>query len=143
MAFTIEHDFSQSEKERYRRYHKAQKLSHQFEKPSFWAVDRERDAYLAWIEGAGYKEAGHPRFYLFIWKGQSISVEVYQRIKCEKDGSETIYYKIVGISAPKDIQSQEQNMLELLKEAIITMAKAPYYIKPHCVFEYIERPKYM
>lgn len=143
MAFIVERDFSQAEKERYKRYHKEQNLSHRFEKPSFWAVDRDREAYLAWIEGTGYKEASHPRYYLFIWQGQSVSVEVYQRIVCEKDASETIYYKIVGISAPESLKAKEALMLSLLQEAIETMAKAPYYIKPTCVFESIEKPKYV
>lgn len=106
----------------YERFHIA------YYRPS-WTVDKERDAYLRYVQ-RGREESAQEIDFLFYWQGDLL----YVRLHCEGGGEfkgpgwsaysnlrigvPERYYLTEGIELPSSLRAQEKQILEALKDAL-------------------------
>ncbi|MBQ7756936.1 MAG: hypothetical protein IJ401_06510 [Oscillospiraceae bacterium] len=91
-----------------------------FEGISEWSIDRNRQAFLVRL-GGGYKDM--PYFAAFWYEGCEIRIETPVRLFEDNEGRKI--RKITGISIPKELYSQKEEICNLIIEAYLAMSK--YY----------------
>lgn len=73
-----------------------------------WTVDKERDIYIRKISW-GHASPGFVRFHMY-WKGQLFFAYIIY--------GENHSRKLKGIDIPKDLESEREEIIECLREAI-------------------------
>lgn len=88
-------------------------------RPWKWTVDRERNVFFVALDRADYEDiVPRPDVYALCWKGEVIRIEA----KFTSNGMSTagveMHWTISDISIPGHLESQRQEVLGLLRDAI-------------------------
>jgi hypothetical protein len=86
-------------------------------RPWKWTIDREKDVFFVGLEGQG-RESERPETYALYWKGFVIRLEV--EITGHLNGKfwDEIYWKILRMSIPVEIEMNRDEIILDLREAI-------------------------
>ena len=114
-----------------------------------WAVDHDRKIYFTYVSGGALE---HPEQYDLIWQGEKIVIFMKVSVEREplKDNLSHIksLYEIISIRAPKKFVYQQDEMIELIKEALgvfhsIDFIKGiPYENKNSITIANVATPRY-
>lgn len=80
-----------------------------------WTIDRDRNAVLI-IIGGGTPEI--PEFYALIWKGDIIKFSAISKVSSSPETGRIISWDIFDIDIPIPLQSKQEDICQLIREAI-------------------------
>lgn len=107
-----------------------------------WTIDRERSALLVGLEGQGFYGGDMPGFYALIWNKNVIKLETFSKANDSSPTYKEFWRKVTKIEAPECLFKDKDEMMELIKEAII--AEAIKFVKGCCEikvnFDFIAKP---
>jgi hypothetical protein len=86
--------------------------------PRKWAIDRERDAFLVSLGGRGGERSEIPAFFVLVWKGEVIRFDAFTKGRGDAQSGVEKWWNIFAISIPKHLESQREEILQLIREAI-------------------------
>lgn len=84
-----------------------------------WAVDHKRKIYFTYVSGGALE---HPEQYDLIWQGEKIVI--FMKVSVEREplkdnpSHKRSICEIIDIRAPKKFVHQQDEMIELIKEAL-------------------------
>lgn len=88
-------------------------------KPRRWTIDREGNAFLVGLEGQGFYSSEIPMFYALIWNKKIIQLETFSKAEDTSTTFKEYWWKITRIEAPECLFKDKNEMMELIKEALI------------------------
>lgn len=92
--------------------------------PLWWSIDRERDIFFIWVQGAPHETEEFPIYALY-WKGEVIRIEAQSGgIGKLEEGVDTTW-TIRKIYLPTSLISMRSEIIQALKEAIAIQPVMP------------------
>ncbi len=86
-------------------------------RPWKWTIDRERNVFLVRLDGRG-RDNERPETYALYWKGFVIRFEAVITGRLNGKFWDEIYWDILKIGVPKEIESYYDEIISDLKQAI-------------------------
>lgn len=88
-----------------------------------WTIDRERNAFLVCLGGHGGRE-NMADYFALCWRGEAIKFQVYEEAIRNKELGAEVSLRIFGIQILDNMKSKENEITDLITEAI---RKRPYF----------------
>ena len=82
-----------------------------------WTVDRERDAYLRYLESGRESTSARTKFY-FYWRGYEILADMLVKPHDNQGGEPGSHYSIHDLKVPDEVSGQTEQIISDLKEAL-------------------------
>jgi len=84
-----------------------------------WVIDRERNAFLVGLGGQGIYGCEIPMFYALIWNKNMIMLETFSKAAGSNSTGMEFNWKITRIEAPECLMKDKDEMMDMIKEALI------------------------
>jgi hypothetical protein len=91
--------------------------------PTFWAVDRQRSAFLFHMIGWG-RDGEHPPVDGLVWKGAFVRMEVILDAKVNDFGEVEVLYDVLTMDLPGEIEHERPQIMEAIREAADPFTRA-------------------
>ena len=92
---------------------------------SWWAIDRERDAYVVLVNYYGGPYEGTPRtqYYVLAWKNELIGIEACPQPKTFTENGAVMSWEIHKLRLPSSLQGERGAVFSLIRDAFIAMGE--------------------